>query len=370
MIFVVDDEKIFLTLTQEALRQEGLEVETFDRAADVLERLETVQPDLIISDIMMPGMDGFEFKEEYSTRYPARQTPFIFLSSLGDPDQLVRGLDAEVDDYLIKPIDSRVMRAKVRSILKRRKPSPSAVFQGDLALFPFIKVVQFCEQQGLTGDVQFRAGDWEVVIPFKAGACVLDGLNDSDDVLERLYDLEQGQFTIRPGAVDFSALGGIAVEEDGGSDKAPRQQPVMPMGRLSGVKVGKRLFQIQTEMVFYPEAQIVTVVILEGKTVLKRSLQVGAEDERAELGMLINQLHQVVESEVQQKVEDLAKAKSAGVEPGAERYDEHFEAGFEAYRQDDFEGALKFWLKAQALKPDDPTLEINLKIARTKLQDM
>jgi len=367
VIFVVDDEQIYLTLAGEALRQAGFQVETFERAADALESLETNDPDLIISDIMMPGMDGFAFKEAFSQRFPGRTTPFVFFSSMGEPEQLVRGLEAEVCDYLVKPIDARVLQAKVRSLLKRREQKPGAVFEGDLGLFPFIKVVQFCEQQGLTGEVLFSDGDWKVVVPFKAGAFVSDGMGDADDVLERLYDLEQGRFIIRPGAVDYSALGGVAVVEESPAEE-PRPQSTMPMGRLSGVKVGKRLFQIQTEMVSYPEERIVTVVILDGNTVLKRSLPVEAPGARSELEVLIEQQHQEVKVEVNRKVEDLGKAKSAEADSENESFHELFDAGFEAYRQGDIKKALEVWLKAQTLNPDDPTLEINLKIARAKLE--
>lgn len=366
MIFVVDDEQIFLTLVREALGQEGLEVETFERAADALVSLETSDPDLIISDIMMPGMDGFAFREAFSQRFPGRNTPFVFLSSQGEPEQLVRGLDADVCDYLVKPVDPRVLRAKIRSLLRRTQRSPSAAFQGDLELFPFIKVVQFCEQQGLTGEVMFSDGESDVIVPFKAGAIASDGVGDANDVLDRLYDLKKGRFTIRPGAVDFSALSGsVGAEEI--RPEAHRPQSAMPMGRLSGVKAGKRLFQIQTEMVLYPEERIVTVVILDGNTMLKRSFPVEAPGARSELEVLIDQQHQEVKAEVHRKVEDLGKARSAKVDAGTARFYELLDAGFEAYRQGDVEQALEVWLKADVLKPDDPTLEINLRIARAKL---
>ncbi len=367
MIFVVDDEPIFLALSREALGQAGFEVETFERAADALESLKTKNPDLIISDILIPGMDGFAFREAFSQRFPGRTTPFIFFSSLGDPEELVRGLDADVCDYLVKPIDPRVLQAKVRSLLKRREQKLSAVFQGDLGLFPFIKVVQFCEQQGLTGEVLFSDGDWTVIIPFKAGALDPDGIGDADDVLERLYDLEQGRFTIRQGVVDFSALAGVAVVEESHTE-APLPQSGMPMGRLSGSKVGKRMFQIQTEMVLYPDKRIVTVVILDGNTVLKRSLPVEASGTRSELEMLIDQQHQDVKAEVDRRVEDLGKTKSAEVVAEGQSFHELFDAGFEAYRQGDIDKAVELWLEAQALNPEDPTLEINLRIARAKLE--
>jgi len=367
VIFVVDDEQIYLTLAGEALRQAGFQVETFERAADALESLETNDPDLIISDIMMPGMDGFAFKEAFSQRFPGRTTPFVFFSSMGEPEQLVRGLEADVCDYLVKPIDARVLQAKVRSLLKRREQKPGAVFEGDLGLFPFIKVIQFCEQQGLTGEVLFSDGDWKVVVPFKAGAFVSDGSGDADDVLERLFDLKQGRFTIRPGAVDFSSLGEVAVVEESPAEE-PRPQSAMPMGRLSGVKVGKRLFQIQTEMVLYPDERIVTVVVLDGNTVLKRSVPVADSGTRSELKTLIERQHQDVEVEVNRKVEELGRMRSGEADTEVQGFFELFQSGFDAYHSGEMQEALDYWEAAKVLKPDFPSLEINLKVARAKLE--
>ncbi len=366
MIFVVDDEPIFLTLAQEALSREGYEVETFERASDALDQIQIKNPDLIISDIVMPEMDGFAFKEAFSRRFPQRDIPFIFLSSLRDPEQLVRGLEAGVDDYLVKPIDPSILKAKVRSLLRRRRRVPDSVFQGDLELFPFIKVVQFCEQQGLTGDVTFTDGEWDLVVPFKAGAFELDRLDDAEGVLDRLYNLKKGRFTIRVGAIDFSTLTAGAPPEEAPTANI-RTDSAVPMGRLSGVRVGKRLFQIQTELAGYPQNQIVTVVILDGNTVLKRSIPVGESDNREKLEMMIKQLHQVVEAEVHQKVEDLVKAKNPESGSNSETFHALFDEGFEAFRKGDFEKAEKIWLKARSLKPDDPTLGINLNIVRSKI---
>jgi CheY-like chemotaxis protein len=383
MIFVVDDEQIFLTLGREALKQDGLEVETFERAADALKRLEVKDPDLIISDIMMPEMDGFAFKDEVTRRFPEKDVPFIFLSSLGDPEQLIRGLEADVDDYLVKPIEPTVLKARVKSLLRRRKRSQSAVFQGDLGHFPFIKVVQFCEQQGLTGEVVFSDGDWKVVIPFKGGSIQLDDLrnpkfslnnlydfdeiDDADDILERLYDLDHGRFTIRPGAVDFSALKGRVAAEESPTEE-PRSTSSTPMGRLSGIKIGERLFQIQTEMVQFPEKRIVTVVVLDGNTVLKRSFPVEGPGVRSELQILVEQQHKEIEEEVRRKVENLGKERGAQDGTKGQSFFELFDAGFEAYRNGNLQNALEIWLEAQTLNPDDPTLKINLKIVRSRIE--
>jgi len=383
MIFVVDDEQVFLTLTREVLSREGFEVETFRNAIDALGALERMDPELIISDIVMPEMDGFAFKDEFSRRFPEMDIPFIFLSSLGDPEQLIRGLEADVDDYLIKPINPTVLKAKVKSLLRRRRRSSEAVFQGDLGVFSFNDVVRFCEEQGFSGDVTFEAGAWKVVIPFKGGSIELDNLrnpnddlknlydfdeiDDADDVLERLYDLDNGRFTIKARGVDFSALERAGVVEKSDS-KSPSSRSNIPMGRLSGIKVGQRLFQVQTEMVFYPEERIETVVVLNGNTVLKRLEVVEPENGMSDLEAMINRQHQGVKAEVQRRVEELAKAKSIEVGVKLDEFSALFDAGFDAFRDGDFQRALEIWLEAQQLKPEDPMLENNLRIVRSRVE--
>ena len=80
MIVVVDDYPTFLNMCKEVLIRDGYEVVPFGNAAEALDFLKDNAPKLIISDIVMPDMDGFEFKRTYGDRFPHRQTPFIFLT--------------------------------------------------------------------------------------------------------------------------------------------------------------------------------------------------------------------------------------------------------------------------------------------------
>jgi len=364
VILIVDDEPVFRTLVTEALRREGHELIVCSAAAEALERLEEYDPDLIISDIVMPGMDGFAFKEEYSKRFPERTTPFVFLSSQSAPEQIVKGLDSDVDDYLTKPIVPEVLRAKVRSLLSRSARHTPKTFTGDLALFPFIKIIRFCEQHGLTGEIDFETADWKITVPFKAGEISIDDLDDGDLALERLYDLENGRFTIRTGPVDFSSLENVEVGTDSCTTPSP-PSPGLPMGRLSGIKAGKRLFQIQTELTTHPELRVITVVILDGNTVLKRATTPPENADRNQLETLIEDQHRGIETEVRTKIESLGQEKSRG--------DDHeffglLDEGFTAYRSGDFQRALEVWSKARTIKPDDPTLKVNMKIVRLKIE--
>ncbi len=363
MILIVDDEPVFRTLVTEALRREGHELIVCSAASEALERLEEHDPDLIISDIVMPGMDGFAFRKEYSERFPRRNTPFVFLSSQSAPEQIVKGLDADVDDYLTKPIVPEVLRAKVRSLLARCARHTSKTFTGNLALFPFIKIIRFCEQHGLTGEVDFETDDWAITVPFRAGEMLIDTIEDGDAVLERLYDMERGRFTIRTGTVDFSSLESVGV--DSGSRTTESQPaPGLPMGRLSGIKAGKRLFQIQTELATHPELQVITVVILDGNTVLKRATKPPVDADRNRLEALIEDQHRGIETEIRTKIESLGQEKNRSDD---QEFFHLLDEGFLAYRNGEFQQALEVWSKAREIKPDDPTLKVNLKIVRLKI---
>ncbi len=130
MILAVDDEPVFLLLIQEALKDLGLVVETFQDAEEALDRAAEEAPELVISDVRMPKLDGFQFQEALQKLHPAVQVPFIFLSSEADTVDLVRGLDAGADDYLIKPIAPKLLEAKVRALLRRGLNGASSLTAG------------------------------------------------------------------------------------------------------------------------------------------------------------------------------------------------------------------------------------------------
>ncbi len=365
MIFVVDDEEVHLTLIRKALEGEGFVVEAFTSAADVLKRLAAVRPELIISDVLMPDMGGFEFKAALDESFSDSSIPFVFLSSEDDADHIVRGLEADADDYLLKPINPRILGAKVRAILSRRQRS---AYRGDLRRFPFIKVVQFCEHEGFTGEVEFSGPGCAANVRFRGGEIVLDELDEVDGALSRLYDLTEGSFLIRNEAVDFSRLEGLAAPVRPVADPQPLAADSQPMGKLSAVQANDRQFQIQTELATHPEPEITTVVILDGNTVLTRRVSPPEGADRVRLEQSIEVQHQAVEQEVRERIEALAKKKTEPEPSPSERFYELFEAGLDAYRARRFTVAVDLWTEAKALNPADRALDINLRIAREKIE--
>ena len=115
-ILAVDDNRTNLHILQVFLNKLGHEVILAENGAEAIERFVAERPDLILLDIMMPVMDGFEAARRIKAMNQERWTPVIFLSALNRDENLVEGLDAGADDYLDKPINFVVLEAKLRSM--------------------------------------------------------------------------------------------------------------------------------------------------------------------------------------------------------------------------------------------------------------
>ncbi len=127
-VLLVDDAEDMTVVLSHALRSEGYEIQVAYDGSSGLRAAYEFQPDLIVLDIMMPGMDGWTMLErlrEFS------DVPVIMLTAISGEKNLVRGLDHGADDYLTKPFSTAELRARIRAIL-RRVSEPLA--QGDLVL--------------------------------------------------------------------------------------------------------------------------------------------------------------------------------------------------------------------------------------------
>jgi two-component system sensor histidine kinase ChiS len=117
-ILVVDDEPANLILLEELLRSQGYEVLLAASGTEALELAKTTLPDLVLLDIMMPDLDGFEVCSDLRKDEQLKVTPVIFLTALEDDNARLRGLELMGDDYITKPFNSRLLLAKISSTLK------------------------------------------------------------------------------------------------------------------------------------------------------------------------------------------------------------------------------------------------------------
>ncbi len=118
-LLVVDDEAKLLRAVAVTLREEGYEVATARSGADALVAVNASVPDLIISDIRMPGMDGYQLARALRSNPRTELIPVIFLTAKGERKDRLAGIRAGVDAYLTKPFDPEELLAVASNILSR-----------------------------------------------------------------------------------------------------------------------------------------------------------------------------------------------------------------------------------------------------------
>jgi DNA-binding NarL/FixJ family response regulator len=118
-LLVVDDDPGLLLAVSETLRAEGYEVQTARRGSEAMVRVADALPDLIISDIRMPGMDGYALVRNLRASPRSRLVPIIFLTAKDETADRIAGFRTGVDAYVTKPFEPEELVAIVRSILER-----------------------------------------------------------------------------------------------------------------------------------------------------------------------------------------------------------------------------------------------------------
>jgi two-component system response regulator MprA len=140
-ILVVDDERAVRDSLRRALELEGYEVDLAVDGADGLTRITDGQPDVVILDVLMPGVDGLEVSRR--VRNSGNRVPVLMLTARDEVDDRVAGLDAGADDYVTKPFALDELLARVRALLRRTtEESEDFLRFGDLELNPGTREVQ------------------------------------------------------------------------------------------------------------------------------------------------------------------------------------------------------------------------------------
>ncbi|MBW4582472.1 MAG: response regulator transcription factor [Tildeniella nuda ZEHNDER 1965/U140] len=120
-VLVVDDDATLRMALTRYLEKRGYLTQNVASGIEALKLFEQDPPDLVVSDVMMPEMDGFEFCRRLRSTRSGQLVPFIFLSSKGEVDDRVQGHSIGADDYLIKPFEPRELLAKIESQLERSR---------------------------------------------------------------------------------------------------------------------------------------------------------------------------------------------------------------------------------------------------------
>ncbi len=120
-ILIVEDEAPIQELLQYNLERVKYTVHKLDSGEEVVPMAEKIQPDLILLDIMLPGMDGLEVCKLLKSTPPTAHIPIIMLTAMSDDADIVAGLELGADDYVTKPFSPRVLLARIKTALRHNK---------------------------------------------------------------------------------------------------------------------------------------------------------------------------------------------------------------------------------------------------------
>ena len=120
-ILVVDDDLILRKVLQSSLEQKGYQVISVSSAKEALKKFNQDVPDIIVSDVSMPEMNGFEFCRQLRSQPSGKLIPFIFLSAKDELDYRIQGHSIGADNYLVKPFEMKELLANIEALIERSR---------------------------------------------------------------------------------------------------------------------------------------------------------------------------------------------------------------------------------------------------------
>ena len=177
-ILTVEDDERIRTAVSLALEEEGWEVKETANGEDALVAFAQDPSDVVLIDIMLPGIDGFEVCRRIRR---LGDVPIVMVTARSDSHDVVAGLEAGADDYLRKPFDPKELSARVRALLRRSRPSesPAPMVVGQLEVIPDEGVVR------LAGDeVHLTRTEFRLLVEFASSP---GKVMSREDLLERVW---------------------------------------------------------------------------------------------------------------------------------------------------------------------------------------
>lgn len=119
-ILIVEDSRTQAAQIESVLRQLGYPVMVADSGSQALAYLENRKPAIVVADILMPEMDGYQLCKTIKANHKLRQVPVLLLTRLSDPKEIIKGLESGADDFIVKPFNEELLLARIRAILSVR----------------------------------------------------------------------------------------------------------------------------------------------------------------------------------------------------------------------------------------------------------
>lgn len=142
-VLLVEDDVRLANLIVDYLKSYGMHIEVERRGDTVLTRLINYKPDIILLDIMLPGMDGLSLCEKLPDYFAG---PILLMSALGSSEDQIKGLELGADDYVVKPVDPALLVARINNLLRRQNqplpPESHCLVFGKLSIDPHAYVIR------------------------------------------------------------------------------------------------------------------------------------------------------------------------------------------------------------------------------------
>jgi uncharacterized protein (TIGR02266 family) len=225
-VLVADDEPYVVLAISEVLEGLPASVLAAHDGEEALRLARGERPDLILLDVKMPGLDGFQVATALKRDPATASIPLVFFSALGAPSEKVRGLELGADDYVTKPIDAEELKARVRTILRRNRPSrrPTLPGSGQLQAVSLASLVGALEAERRTTRLLLSRGDERGEIVFVDGHITraTQGPRQGEAAVYDLLSWQEGSFQMA--AVD-------PAQQVGGEVAAPNQGLLLEAAR-------------------------------------------------------------------------------------------------------------------------------------------
>lgn len=121
VICVVEDDRDIAELVSFNLTREGYQISVISSGEEAIKTISNVFPDLVILDLMLPGVDGLEVCRRLKQDEKTREIPIVMLTAKSEDSDIVAGLELGADDYITKPFSPRILTARIRAVLRRQK---------------------------------------------------------------------------------------------------------------------------------------------------------------------------------------------------------------------------------------------------------
>jgi DNA-binding response OmpR family regulator/predicted regulator of Ras-like GTPase activity (Roadblock/LC7/MglB family) len=237
-ILVVDDDIQTLTMLQLAFEAEGYAVLTASDGQQGISEALHNQPDLIISDVMMPDVDGFELCQTLKHRPETQAVPIILVSAKGETSSIIEGFRQGADEYITKPFNFQEVLVRVERLLRWvQKDRGASEISGNLAATPLFELLHFCEEHRISGDLrltrQIQQPGYETMqqqstVHLHLGEITridLDDIHDVAEALDALLEWNEGTFTIEQAGPQLPTNGHPGSQPSGQAQSDQSQKP-------------------------------------------------------------------------------------------------------------------------------------------------